>query len=172
MFKLRKTRRAIAVTAAAFALASATAIGTAGTAQAQATSCGSWEDIGSPSNVVAFGTYAGQVEQQFLPYCGGGGEVRGHFQWAGGYQGTYGYSDIGVALIDGNSNLLGDHDWQPTSTKDAYSWTIDVHTSNPDEYRADAYIRPYGDSTISCASAGTLHWYYNGANLSGPISNC
>ncbi|SEM60136.1 hypothetical protein [Streptacidiphilus jiangxiensis] len=167
MLKLSKARRSMAVTVAALALAGAATVTTAGTAQASSNSCGSWINIGSPGNLTVRGTYAGQVEQQFLPYCGGGGAIRAHFQWSYGFRTNPANagSTVDALIIDSNSNWLFSYDSGDigVGSPDVYSTPVDVHYSPRDEYQAAVFS---GDNcpTSEETALGSLHWYYNGGD--------
>ncbi|MEV5880554.1 hypothetical protein AB0L75_41540 [Streptomyces sp. NPDC052101] len=166
---MRKLKRCAAATAAALALATTGVVSSAGTANA-ATTCGGWTDIGSPGNLRAYGAYAGQVEQQFQPFCGGGGQVQAHFQWDENFRNTYSGTKIYVSMEDSTGQTyatLG----ADTGTKNVYTiWPTDIHTANPDIWGAYASLqnRVYQ----ICWAAGTMHNYANGSTWFGASGNC
>lgn len=166
---MRKLKRVAAAAVAALALATTGVVSTASTANA-ATTCGPWTNIGNPGNLRAYGMYAGQVEQQFQPFCGGGGQVQAHFQWAESFRSAYSGTKVYVSMEDSTGQMhatLG----ADTGTKDVYTiWPTDIHTANPDVWAAYASLQ----NRVSeiCWGAGTMHDYSNGSTRFGASGNC
>lgn len=185
MLKLRTTKRAVTLTAAALALAGGTALASAGSAGAAthpgpaATHsdaqlkvlsklapgyCFTPINIGQPGNVYGWnGRYAGQVEQQYNT-CDG--TVWAHYAWDSGYAATYGGDTITLTV----SSPEGDYSLPlQFSANQGHDQTVggrNIHNVSPDDWRAGASWNNNG-----CVAWGTLHWY-GGADWSGPKATC
>lgn len=164
MPKLQGTRRAVAMSAAALALAGGTAVTTAGSASAavKPATC-NWINIGTPGNYTLDGVYAGQVEQQYNN-CG---TARAHWQWSTAYRNAHPNARVTVSVESWTVPVVSDSPvtWYASASPDAYSYGADIHSASPDEWFADAVV--VGDTGHSCrySAGGSVHAYATGGEI-------
>ncbi|QUQ64469.1 hypothetical protein [Kutzneria sp. CA-103260] len=164
MLELGNARRTVALAASAIALAGGATVGLGVAAAYADGDCGaSWNNVGSPANMYLTDgiTYVGQVEQQYQNCGGGVVNARSHFQWAGSFQNSHPGDEVDVWEYSPYSNDTGSQ-WYYTYSKDAYSYPVEIHQANPDNWQARAALNGCGDY-----AQGTYWAYRTGTPLGG-----
>ena len=169
--------RALALIAAAFALTatadSSALAGTASSAHAiRPESCSThWINIGNPGDFYWYGTYVGQVEQEY-DTCSG--TARAHWQWSYNfYKNNPGFW-VSAEVLTPNASAAGPGAdpgaWQPASDgQDVFSPGTNIHNASPDNWYAYAWVS-WSESAPGCGpgAEGDLHIYATGGTSGVP----
>ncbi|WP_395292241.1 hypothetical protein ACF9IK_00470 [Kitasatospora hibisci] len=146
-------------------------VGTAGTANAAspATASCSGRQVGVSQNYTAYGMTAGNISQI---YNGCGAVVA---RWIWNYSFVQAHPDSFIRVALASAGYRGGAPVTPLSVERASATTtykvdslwMDIHSADPDSWRAGAELDFSG-----CAAWSSQHYYGNGSETAGPYAGC
>jgi len=164
-------RTALLATTAAVMMAGTAATGSAEAAVHPTASC-TVLNVSDPADNYQYGTYTGQVEQQFES-CNGVDYARAHYQWASSYLPTAvkdkGFVNLYVESYPtgspGNGQVTA---YATANEQDAWSNWVDIHSVSPDTWVAIAVVVGAPKSPCGYAAITDAHVYSTGGTT-GPV---